>query len=669
MKFLDKIKTRIDACEVVSFDIFDTLLLRPYVKPTDLFLHMEAMEQLPLFAELRVKMEAFARTLHPEKEEITLDDIYQEMNVRFHFLKEKEMEMERRVLYPNPEIKELFEYALRVGKKVIICSDMYLPEEFLASVLQEKGYAGYFKLYLSSTLNKTKQQGSLYQHILDDLNVPASAMLHIGDNAHSDVRMAQRAGIAVWHYPKAIDRLLKQNVRAEAFLKLYENSYQASILLGLLAIYSLREKQNYWQDFGFKYAGPIVYGYMQWLQSQLKADGVKDVMFVARDGYTLQKVFDVLKSSDISSHYFYAPRITNLICNLDYTPQCHHGERAALVALRLILSYFREKDDFLKEATPDIQCAAEGEAFIQQHRALYESLAAQERRHYQQYCGQFHVDGDKVGLVDTVSIFLSAQKALATGLPEKSIRGYYWLTCERPPEDDSLLQTKQFQLTSHQEVLDWDVMELYMTAPTPPAERIDQGQVIFKEANAHERRRMEIYPDLSEGTVAYARFAHAIFRDMVIFRDCRLLNDWTNVLCLNPTESDKAAFETIFHARDADHSQYIPIPSMWFSQPESNMSAPWDEAEARVSRVRLFNAIPILKSVTQGGKSKHFLFHLIPLLTIKRKDIAPDCQKTSVFVFGVPLIKMMRRKRAGKQEVMKFYFLHLRLFTKRSEFC
>ena len=37
----DYIKNQIDSHLVISFDIFDTLLLRPYAKPTDLFLHLE----------------------------------------------------------------------------------------------------------------------------------------------------------------------------------------------------------------------------------------------------------------------------------------------------------------------------------------------------------------------------------------------------------------------------------------------------------------------------------------------------------------------------------------------------------------------------------------------------------------------------------------------------
>ena len=42
-----EIKKRIETHEVISFDIFDTLLLRPYVRPSDLFVHLERLKLSP----------------------------------------------------------------------------------------------------------------------------------------------------------------------------------------------------------------------------------------------------------------------------------------------------------------------------------------------------------------------------------------------------------------------------------------------------------------------------------------------------------------------------------------------------------------------------------------------------------------------------------------------
>ena len=120
MTLLNEIKSQIDKHDIISFDIFDTLLLRPYVKPTDLFFHLEHIEEIWWFRDNRIKAEQVARQIHSDKEEITIDDIYNELTEPFVKLKDKELELERKTLFPNPEMKEVFNYAKNNNKKIII---------------------------------------------------------------------------------------------------------------------------------------------------------------------------------------------------------------------------------------------------------------------------------------------------------------------------------------------------------------------------------------------------------------------------------------------------------------------------------------------------------------------------------------------------------------------
>ena len=80
---LDKIKKDIKKAKVVSFDIFDTLLVRPYIKPIDLFVHMEKAFERQGFAEERRDAERRARVRHKELEDITFDMIYEEIDDEF----------------------------------------------------------------------------------------------------------------------------------------------------------------------------------------------------------------------------------------------------------------------------------------------------------------------------------------------------------------------------------------------------------------------------------------------------------------------------------------------------------------------------------------------------------------------------------------------------------
>ena len=56
------------------------LLFRPYVRPIDLFLHMEHHYGISQFMESRVNAECVARQKHSEQIDVTLDQIYEEID-------------------------------------------------------------------------------------------------------------------------------------------------------------------------------------------------------------------------------------------------------------------------------------------------------------------------------------------------------------------------------------------------------------------------------------------------------------------------------------------------------------------------------------------------------------------------------------------------------------
>ena len=77
---IEKMKKKIDKVDVVSFDIFDTLLLRPVYKPRDMFYFVENENHVVDFRRKRVRAEEWARE-HTDKKngEINIFDIYQHL--------------------------------------------------------------------------------------------------------------------------------------------------------------------------------------------------------------------------------------------------------------------------------------------------------------------------------------------------------------------------------------------------------------------------------------------------------------------------------------------------------------------------------------------------------------------------------------------------------------
>lgn len=116
--FNNDIKKAIDEHDIISFDIFDTLLIRPYVKPTDLFTHLELLNNDTGFAKARIKAEQAARRIALEKkEDIIIDEIYQQIDSKYKAFKEKEIALEYQVLRPRPEVEKIYRYACEQKKK------------------------------------------------------------------------------------------------------------------------------------------------------------------------------------------------------------------------------------------------------------------------------------------------------------------------------------------------------------------------------------------------------------------------------------------------------------------------------------------------------------------------------------------------------------------------
>lgn len=547
---LEKIKKQINKAKVVSFDIFDTLLVRPYVRPIDLFEHMEKAYDCPGFAAERKDAERRTRIRHKELEDVTFDMIYDEIDDEFKDMKQKEMDWEEMVLRANPELKQVYDYALEQGKIVVITSDMYLPTEFLAKVLRKNGFDNWDKLYVSGDVGKSKVKGTLFEHLLEDNNVSPKDVLHIGDNEKSDVNVPKKLKFNVYYWQKICIRLFEDNPRAKIFFDKHKNDLGASILLATIAWAYFDDMYNYWHDFGFKYAGPVIFAFMKWLDNELNKDQISEVMFVARDGYTLQKVFDIIKTRTVITHYYYCPRSLNLSSS--------------------------EECDALRS-----------------------------------YINTFHLQNEKIALVDSISARLSAQRALMVGTRNKEIKGYYWYAYPLNRENVSMFQQK-----STREFVDWNMMEWFMTAPTPPALRIENNTVIFNEIHPNEQKRIEAYPDLSQGAVDYAKIISDIFANIDIQFSAALMTDWVNCLCTIPTDLDKNWFSQILHAWNPEHTKWEPLPTPWYTPKKNNIS----NNETYKMKFYLFGFIPLISFVVRE-KTKKVFFGGLLLWRIKIRNL------------------------------------------------
>jgi HAD superfamily hydrolase (TIGR01549 family) len=560
--FINKLKSAIDKHDIISFDIFDTLLLRPYAKPADLFLHLEYLENAQGFCESRVYAENSARKKHKDLEEITFDNIYEEIEPKFRSLKEKELRLEREVLQANPEIMLAFEYAKKKGKRIIIASDMYLPLKFIEEVLADKGYSGYEKCYMSSEFKKSKSTGNLFKHIFNDLRVSTKEILHIGDNASSDFSIPKKLGINAFPYIKVTEQFLKADRRAAEFHR-GNSGLGASILISLFAVHWLKtelglEKADYWESLGYRYAGPAAYAFSRFIERTADANRLDTLFFIARDGWTLQKVFNTF-DKPIRTEYIYAPRLLNSLLGLDFKIKDTNRAQSAI-------DYYRDKSEQLKKLAEETDFSETTPYdFIHRHWDLFKSLAKKEFVSYKRYISDAKT-GQHTGVVDTATISFSAQKLIQEAA-DRFVYGIYWTVKNSSAACAfayDFFQRNYFEDRKDYIIKNWNFIEFLLTSPEPPLLSVSPNvkPLYIPEPSPFEKTRGELYPRISEYAVRFAEDIKNIFGGKDIYLTYLEITEWINIFSDYPLKADIRNMESIWYSVNHAHNKYEPLFSV-----------------------------------------------------------------------------------------------------------
>lgn len=295
-------------CDIISFDIFDTLLFRPFSDPTDLFLLVGEKLGIMNFREIRKMEEKTARKIsYAQKShyEVSMKEIYRQIESELGLPAEKgmeaELDAEYELCFANPFMLEVYQKLLQSGKKIIITSDMYLPKVFLEKLLEKNGFKGYEKLYVSNEYGKSKANGTLYAMIAEEYPT-GTAFLHIGDNVHSDLRNAGRAGWKALHYPNVNE--CGKGSRPYDMSALVGGAYRGIVNSSLYQQPGRAFTSAY--EYGYIYGGLFVLGYCNFIHEYCTLHEIDKILFLSRDGFTLKKVYDFLYPQQRTEYVYWS---------------------------------------------------------------------------------------------------------------------------------------------------------------------------------------------------------------------------------------------------------------------------------------------------------------------------------------------------------------------------
>ena len=194
----------LECFDLVSFDIFDTLLLRTCRKAMGVFEQIERERGWHGFAKARVHAERLAREqqrCQSDTSEVTLRQIYQHLP-EFWRDTQAELYAEQAACFANPVFLPVIKKLRRDGIRIICLSDMYLPSDFLQLLINKAGYPQFEQVIVSCEAGCSKDQGNLFTRLSQAF--PGKQIIHIGDNLYSDYIQARRHGIsAVLYRPES----------------------------------------------------------------------------------------------------------------------------------------------------------------------------------------------------------------------------------------------------------------------------------------------------------------------------------------------------------------------------------------------------------------------------------------------------------------------------------
>ena len=489
----ERIREMIRKHSIISFDIFDTLIFRKTLYPRDVY---ELTERRAIEAGYDAKGFALVRArVEDNCPYCDLDRIYRDLSELYGWdektreaMKKLELDVERAVLEPRPEAVSLFSFALGLGKRVILTSDMYLPAPVLRGILEEKGITGFEKIFVSCSCKKAKQNG-LFGELLKLCGEP-SEILHIGDNPEADGKSPEAFGIDSVVIPSSL--MLAVNTRWAGAVKTAE-SLADRCMVGLAVSRLFADPfqdPNLWKRpcgermayLGNSVIGPLMTGHMSWLVRKLMEDRYDGVLFLSRDGWFPIRLYERIrgKLSLPEGIYYYANRRSAFLCCADHKLQADHIDvisKAFGLGPEQLLEkvYMIPKDEHLPRESKELNAE-----YIEKHWKQIRQTAESARAGYLNYSKRLGMrPGGKYAVVDFVAEG-RIQKFLSEVLPF-SFQGFYY---GRPASKTVNLNRVDYYLRGDNPSLlrGYVDLENFFSSPEPAVDYMsEEGVPVFRE--------------------------------------------------------------------------------------------------------------------------------------------------------------------------------------------
>lgn len=541
--------------EIVTFDIFDTLIMRCVAVPAlvneIIRFHAEDLLNREFdFPTLRLQAEELAR--QKKLSDVTLDDIYQSFAELTHLdaetcqkIRELEVATELKLILPREDVVAWFKEILRRGRRIWLISDMYMQTPDLERLLKKCGVEGYEKLLISCETGMRKDTAAIWNNFA----ARGVNLVHVGDNETSDVQLPGDRKFGMYHLMSAIN-LFSQVPFGRAVLEHFGGKFSlyAGICLGVVLAKKFQSPFRLqsaltdgthklilhdFRELGYWFYGAPLLTFMLWLIKKSRADGIERILFLARDGYFLRPLYELvaelLNVEPLPNDYFYASRRAVTVASIRDISQAKEliklrfeGTTKKFFRARFGLDLGGDEKIILPNEFSTTDCESVVEKIIDDHAEEILRHASNERKNFETYIANVGGSFERVGVVDmgysgTIQFYLQE-------LTQKIFTGYYFATCSTNRFGAAAFERMRGCFTENDDygktnssVYRYQLLfETILTAPDAQLKNFDaSGKPVFGEPESGQRHFAEIKA-IHEGIKDFCRDVVESFGDILL---------------------------------------------------------------------------------------------------------------------------------------------------------
>ena len=502
-------------CSCISFDLFDTLVTRKTLYFSD-FLELVRRKltaqgiQIPDFAEKRLACELeLSRQYAP-----SLLEIYQRMKERYGLewmdcdaLAETEWETDLEVLMPRKEMCSILKDFAAENKRLCIITDSYYGRKQIAAILAACGITDCKEVIISSEHKtaKTQELFGLWRE-----RIGQQPALHIGDDLTADIDSAARWGIIPYRVYSG-----QELMEETGYLGLGEelDTWSGRWKAGLFASRLFNSPFQFEEDgavavtspgdAGYIFFAPLLTDFARWLERRVREQGIGQILFAARDGYLLKKLFDQ-RFGDIVSCYFLTSRTAAIRAGTE-----------RLEDLRLI-EEMRFSGSVREELSSRFGLHLEedaGAGRMEDYKEAVLERCGRMRENYREYIAELGLKKEKTAFFDFVS--KGTSQYFLERILDLPLKGFYCMRLEKDapfaqkleieafcPEEDSFCLEKESGKTGSL-YQDYYILEAVLTSPFPSVSEFDsEGRPVY-EKEPRNRDEIACIEEVQQGIMEY----------------------------------------------------------------------------------------------------------------------------------------------------------------------